>query len=682
MFSTRWIAIGLVAATVAWLGPRPALAAAVKSIAVGGAHACAVTSGGAVWCWGGNQYKQLGDGTTIDRATPVSVDGLSGGVVALAAGRSFTCALTSGGAVWCWGVFGTFSPYTLVLPTPVAISGLPTDIVDIAAGWGHACALTAAGQVWCWGKNNSGQLGDGTRTDRATPVPVNALTGIVALTAGLGHTCALDGGGGAVQCWGSNSSGQLGDGTTTDALTPVAVGGLAPAASVTAGLFHSCALTSGGEAWCWGENFSGQLGDGTTVARETPIMVGGLPSGLASLTAGGYHTCAVTAAGASQCWGDNSLGQLGDGTTTSAMCPVAVAGLAGAATRLSVGATNTCAVTSRGAAQCWGSNTDGQLGYGGRGPISVTPITVLGMTGALLPPDVTGDGRSDILWRHATRGEVWLWRMMGPAIGAQSYLGAVADAGWAVQAVSDMTGDGMADLLWRHATSGELRLWTMNGASVSSVQVVATVSPAYSIAAVGDLDGDGKSDIVWRQATTGELWVWLMNGAAVRSSTRVAIVDPLYAVVGAGDLDGDGKVDLLWRHRTAGDVHAWRMDGTAVVSQAYVGTVGDMGYEVVGVTDLTGDGRADVLWRHATSGELWLWQQASSDTTVSETYLGAVDPGYRVVATGDYDGDGMADILWQHPTRGEVWVWLMNGAAVRSATHVAIVGDVGYQVQR
>jgi alpha-tubulin suppressor-like RCC1 family protein len=312
-------------------GEREAVSlGAYTAIAAGGSHTCALTASGGVKCWGRNDYGQLGDGTATNRNTPVDVVGLSSGVDAIAVGVDHTCALTVGGGVKCWGRNdngqlgdGTATDRT----TPVEVGGLTSGVAAIAAGDSHTCALTVGGGVKCWGYNGSGQLGDGTTTDRMTPVDVSGLTsGVDAIAVGVDHTCALTAGGG-VKCWGDNRYGQLGDGTATDRTTPVEVSGLTSGvAAIVAGYYHTCALMVGGGVKCWGHNGYGQLGDGTTTDRTTPVDASGLTSGVAAIAAGRYHTCALTVGGGVKCWGYNRYGQLGNGEFGYSPTPVNVVG--------------------------------------------------------------------------------------------------------------------------------------------------------------------------------------------------------------------------------------------------------------------------------------------------------------------------------------------------------------------
>jgi alpha-tubulin suppressor-like RCC1 family protein len=186
---------------------------------------------------------------------------------------------------------------------------LLSDAVAVACGYSHTAALSASGTVATWGVNSKGQLGDGTMTDRSTPVPVGSLSGATAVACGYAHTVAI-GPGGTVWTWGRNDYGQLGDGTTTDRSTPGALGVLSGVVDVAVRNFHAAALDSEGQVWTWGWNIGGQLGDGTTTNRSTPAQVAGLID-MVAVACGESHTLALKADGTLWSWGYNSYGQLG-----------------------------------------------------------------------------------------------------------------------------------------------------------------------------------------------------------------------------------------------------------------------------------------------------------------------------------------------------------------------------------
>ena len=252
------------------------LAKGVTAIVANWNHTCAITVEGGVKCWGWNEYGQLGNGTTTDSSVPVDVTGLRSRVTAVATGMWHTCALTVEGGVKCWGhneygVLGNGTTTDSLIP--VDVSGLASGVTAIAAGqWMHACAVTRAGGVKCWGSNYYGELGTGTTTDSLIPVDVSGLTsGVTAIAAGFLHTCAETTAGG-VKCWGDNDYGALGDGTTTDRHTPVDVVGLASGvASVVAGDVHTCVLTAAGGVKCWGRIVEGP--EGTALATDSNVPV-------------------------------------------------------------------------------------------------------------------------------------------------------------------------------------------------------------------------------------------------------------------------------------------------------------------------------------------------------------------------------------------------------------------------
>jgi alpha-tubulin suppressor-like RCC1 family protein len=310
---------------------RPQLVGGVgdaQAVTAGWAHTCVLSKSGGVRCWGYNKNGELGNGGTDDSAVPVNVTGMSSGVVAIEAGDDHTCAVSDDGIVYCWG----FNQYgqlgdgsTTSRSVPVPVQGLAADrIIGIAAGWGHTCALTAEKNVRCWGNDEYGQLGYGqTENYRFSPMDLAGFErSIDQISADGGQSCALTIYNG-ISCWGNNKYGQLGNGTTDPSAVPTLAAGLEQGMrSVTAGWNHTCGISLDGGALCWGWNYYGQVGDGTKASRTTPVAVYGLDIGVVKISLGRMHTCAVTSGGAVACWGANESGQLGDGTEAGSQVPV------------------------------------------------------------------------------------------------------------------------------------------------------------------------------------------------------------------------------------------------------------------------------------------------------------------------------------------------------------------------
>lgn len=342
-----------------------------RSVSAGPDHTCALTTGGAAYCWGTDDYGQLGDGHPAPwRTSPVAVAGGLTFTSLSAGGIRQTCGLTAGGTAYCWGdgEYGQLgNGATANNYTPGAVSGGLT-FASISVGIVHTCALTTAGAAYCWGDNFAGELGNNSITSSSTPVAVSGGLTFATVTAGEAYTCGLTIGG-AAYCWGDNESGQLGNGGLTGGagfrkyLTPVPVSGGLTFASVSGGYFHTCGLTTGGAAYCWGTNDSGDLGIGGIYYDSLPQAVtGGLT--FAAVSAGlSAHTCGLATGGAAYCWGDNTWGELGGSTVVIGGHLVGVDGGLTFAS-VSAGAGYTCAVTSGGAVYCWGANSVGQLGNG------------------------------------------------------------------------------------------------------------------------------------------------------------------------------------------------------------------------------------------------------------------------------------------------------------------------------
>ena len=340
------------------------LARPLASISAGTDHTCGIDTGGAAVCWGGNTAFQLGDGQAVGLPRPAAVRGLPSSVTSVATGSFHGCALDAGGGVWCWGggdqgQLGDGAFHNVSTPVQTRLTA---GIAAIASGTGHVCALSAGGAVSCWGANFAGQLGRGTTADSAVPAaPSSLASGVIDVASGFAHACAVMAGGG-VRCWGANGTGQLGASPSAGSLVPVAVAGIgAEARAVSLGDGHSCALTAAGGVLCWGANGAGQLGDGRTTDRFAPAPVVGLPP-VAKISSGESHVCALTRAGSAWCWGANAEGQLGTGGTENSLVPVPVPGLGDGVADIAAGRLHTCARTTAGIVFCWGHNNAGAAG--------------------------------------------------------------------------------------------------------------------------------------------------------------------------------------------------------------------------------------------------------------------------------------------------------------------------------
>jgi len=344
-------------------------------------HTLYAKSDGTVWAWGRNNKSQLGDGTTTDSSTPVqSAAGVLSGVTAVAAGNEHSLALKGDGTVWAWGSnsngqLGDNS--TTNRPAPVQVSGL-TNVQAIAAGVNFSLALKNDGTVWAWGLNSSGQLGNGTSTDQWIPVQTAFSGGVTAIAAGFDHAVAMTNLH-QVWTWGNNSSGQLGNGQTANSSLPILVGsGVTGALAVSAGNQFTVVLVSSylsSYLWSWGNNSNGQLGDGTNALRYYPVTVTGLTNmTMTAIVSGDAHSLALKNDGTLWAWGSNNHGQLGDGTKTDRWTPVQVTGLTGEQA-VTAGYQDSFASATVGTVKAWGNNMYGQLG-GGAIPEQLTPVAI------------------------------------------------------------------------------------------------------------------------------------------------------------------------------------------------------------------------------------------------------------------------------------------------------------------
>jgi alpha-tubulin suppressor-like RCC1 family protein len=354
------------------------------SVQVGGLHACGIVVGNYAYCWGDNTAGQLGSGDLLNHAVPVFVDGGELEFRQISAGGGGACAVTADGDAYCWGLNqfgqlgnGSSSP-PFNVPTKV-IGGL--QFTQVTGGGVHNCGLVGSGQAYCWGQAGDGQLGNGqsgSETRIAQPDPVLGGHNFKELSAGTYHTCGVTTSGEAY-CWGRGEGGALGDGSTGSSSTPVAVSGGLLFQFINVGQDHTCAIDLEGNAYCWGNGANGQLGTGARTSSDVPVAVAGGLSFL-QISAGNSFTCGIDSQERAFCWGRNSAGELGDGTTATRTEPTLVSGGFEWET-ISAGESpvqpSTCGMTLASRAYCWGEGLQGQLGTGNTSS-SLVPVEVVG----------------------------------------------------------------------------------------------------------------------------------------------------------------------------------------------------------------------------------------------------------------------------------------------------------------
>ncbi|HLJ16291.1 MAG TPA: hypothetical protein VKV15_17460, partial [Bryobacteraceae bacterium] len=388
----------------------------ITAIAAGQDHSMALKNDGTVWTWGYNGYGNLGNGSTTQSPNVVQVTGLSS-VAQIAAGSNHSLALKSDGTVWGWGYngYGNLGDgSTANRVNIVQTSGL-SGVTGVAAGTYHSLAVKSDGTVWAWGYNGDGELGIATNVNHVTAVQVNTLSTAVAVAAGSAHSLALTNDG-KLWGWGDNQYGELGHGTGNGSLIPVAASACASGVFTGAGTSAAAnrlaasqnfgmVVKTDGTIVSWGENTNGQLGDGTSTNHSTPVQVAGV-SGALGVSTGWYHALAVKNDGTVWSWGYNAYGELGNGNTTNKPTPSQVPNLSGIVA-VAAGQYHSLALRSDGTVWGWGYNGNGQLGDGTTTNRS-TPVQVVGLSG--VAAIAAGQDHSMAL---KSDGTVWTWGYNG-----------------------------------------------------------------------------------------------------------------------------------------------------------------------------------------------------------------------------------------------------------------------------
>lgn len=573
--------IDLAGATYCWGGDFPPTPAALAGglsftgVTVGDRVGCGLTAAGAAHCWG-----------DAFSSTPVAiVGGLPFATV------SGSCGVLTTGAAYCWGenAFGQLgNGSTSSSSAPVAVAGGLT-FASLSSGASYNCGVTTTGAAYCWGDNSYGRLGNGSSSSLVPAAVAGGLT-FVSVSAGLFHSCGVTTAG-AAYCWGLNNSGQLGNGESWDgedydifSSTPVAVAGGLTFATVSAGGEHSCGVTTAGETYCWGRNDSGELGTGSTSRlQSTPVAVaGGLT--FATVSTGGFdpwggglsrYSCGVTTTGEAYCWGRNDNGELGNGSTTSSSTPVAVTGGLTFAS-VSTGPGHTCGLTTAGAAYCWGYNYFGELGNGSA-TNSTTPVAVAGgLTFASVSADALPSGCG-----VTTAGEVYCWgasRSRTPVALAGGITFASLSAG--ANHSCGVTSAGVA-YCWGFNDSGQLG----NGSTTNSeTPVVVAGGLRFATVSAGGSHTCGVTSAgpayCWGSNVHGELGDGLMTNSSVPVAVAGGPRPPDAGIAGPGPVLTFSSVSAGALHScgvtTTGLAYCWGDDSYGALGDSLLpdGTTG------------------------------------------------------------------------------------------------------------
>jgi alpha-tubulin suppressor-like RCC1 family protein len=508
-------------------------------------HMLGLRANGTIWSWGCNRFGELGDGTTSDRSSPVSVVGGFSDWCEVSAGYSHSLGLRTNGTLWAWGSNnrGQIGDNTITnRSSPVSVVGGFTDWCQASAGESHSLAVRSNGTLWAWGCNTTGQLGDNTITSRSSPVSVvGGFSDWCQASAGGFHSLAVRTNG-TLWAWGYNRYGKLGDNSVTDRSSPVSVvGGLSDWCEASAGYSHNFAIRCDGSVWAWGCNGFGRLGDLTCVNRSSPVSITQANCWF-RLHAAYNNSFAVTCDGGLFAWGYNRYGNLGLGDI-SARSPVSVVGGFSDWCQVSAGSYHSLAVRSNGTLWAWGCNTSGQLGDNS-------------ITGRSSPVSVVG-GFSD--WCQASagyhslavrsNGTLWAW---GSNNQGRLGDGTTTDRSSPVSIVGGFSDWCQASAGGSHSlavrTNGTLWAWGSNSGRLGDNAIANSSSPVSVVGGFSDwCQASAGSSHSLAVRTNGTAWAWGSNiNGRLGDNTTTNRSSPVSVVGGFSD----------WCQASAGGAHS------------------------------------------------------------------------------------------------------------------------------
>jgi alpha-tubulin suppressor-like RCC1 family protein len=641
------------------------IASKVTQMSAGTAHILFVTDDGALWAVGKNDAGQLGDGTMIDRTSPVQV---ATGVLAIAAGGEHSLFLKNDGSLWGMGSnlsdqlgdqagMGTSSPIQIASgvvsapPAPATVSASNGTL----AGAVRVCWTAATGasgyEIW---RNTNSAIEKAVRT---ATVDRQTLWYDMGGTAGVTYYYWVK----AVNSGGVSAPSPVDSGWCIAPTLPVIT--LQPrdyALPVGSSTLPSFAVTATGDpepTFRW-QLFATNTSTWINLSTSNSMLAGVLSSTLRFVSSPYPSTSVVQY----RCVINNSAGTvisnpanliLGATPSTFTRQPQSQTVAAGSSVGFTAAASGDPVPTYQ-----WQVSTNGGSSWWdltSSSPYSGVTTGALSITGA------------------TTEMNSYQYR----CVATNSFGSALSNAATltvrlvAVDFSGDFDGDSQADILWQNTVTGDRGIWLMNKTAPASWVFLGKIPTEWSIAGTADFDGDGQTDILWQNTVTGDRGIWLMNKTAPASWVFLSNVPTDWSIAGTGDFDGDGQTDILWQNTVNGDRGFWLMNKTAPASWVFLSNV-PTDWSIAGTGDFDGDGQTDILWQNTVTGDrlVWLMNHTAAKACV---FLGTISTDWSIAGTGDFDGDGQTDILWQNTVNGDRGIWLMNKTA---ATAWVFLGNI------